>query len=119
MKVSHPLNQILYGPPGTGKTWNAVNYALAIIEGKSLDELQREDHKEVKRRFDKLKEVGRITMVTFHQNFAYEDFIEGIRPVLKDDKSGQGRGSLRTIRYSTFFSFPVTNLWSVLEMRVW
>lgn len=85
MKCS--LNQILYGPPGTGKTWNTANYALAIIEDKPLDEFQREDHKEVKRRFDKLKEDGRIAMVTFHQNFAYEDFIEGIRPALKNDES--------------------------------
>ena len=85
--MKYPLNQILYGPPGTGKTWNTANYALAILEDKSLDELQREDHKEVKRRFDKLKEGGQIEMVTFHQNFAYEDFIEGIRPVLADDEN--------------------------------
>ena len=85
--MKRPLNQILYGPPGTGKTWNTANYALAIIEDKSLDELQREDHKEVKRRFDELKDGGWIAMVTFHQNFAYEDFIEGIRPVLDDGKS--------------------------------
>ena len=84
--MKHPLNQILYGPPGTGKTWNAANYALAIIEGKSSDELEHEGRQKVKRRFDELKEGGRIAMVTFHQNFAYEDFIEGIRPVL-DDKS--------------------------------
>ena len=81
----HPLNQILYGPPGTGKTWNTVNHALAIIEGESLEEIEREDRKEVKGRFDELKESGQIAMVTFHQNFAYEDFIEGIRPVLDDE----------------------------------
>ena len=85
--MKHPLNQILYGPPGTGKTWNTVNYALAIIDDKSLDELEREDRQEVKRRFDKLKAGGQIAMVTFHQNFAYEDFIEGIRPVLADDEN--------------------------------
>ncbi len=92
--LKSPLNQILYGPPGTGKTWNAANYALAIIEGKSLDELQSEDDKEVKQRFDELKRDGQIAMVTFHQNFTYEDFIEGIRPVLKDDKSGDVRYEL-------------------------
>ena len=85
--MKHSLNQILYGPPGTGKTWNTVNYALAIIEDKSLDELEREDRQEVKRRFDKLKAGGQIAMVTFHQNFTYEDFIEGIRPVLGDGES--------------------------------
>ena len=83
--MQYPLNQILYGPPGTGKTWNTVNHALAIIEGKSLEEIEREGREEVKRRFDELKKQGQIAMVTFHQNFAYEDFIEGIRPVLDDE----------------------------------
>ena len=89
--MTHPLNQILYGPPGTGKTWNAVNHALAIIEDKDLDELEEECLADkgkgrglVKQRFDALKDKGQIEMVTFHQNFTYEDFIEGIRPVLDD-----------------------------------
>lgn len=84
MKNSPPLNQILFGPPGTGKTWHAVNHALAIIEDKSVEVLKKEDRDLVKQRFDELKESGQIEMVTFHQNFAYEDFIEGIRPVLDD-----------------------------------
>ena len=84
-QMKHPLNQILYGPPGTGKTWNTVNYALEIIEGKSVAELEKENRVSVKQRFDQLKESGQIGMVTFHQNFAYEAFIEGIRPVLGDD----------------------------------
>ena len=83
--MRYPLNQILYGPPGTGKTWNTVNYAVAIIEDKSLDKIKED--KDARQRFDKLKEDGQIEMVTFHQNFTYEDFIEGIRPVLADDES--------------------------------
>ena len=83
--MQYPLNQILYGPPGTGKTWNTVNHAVAIIEDKSLDELEEEDREDIKWRFDALKEGGQIEMVTFHQNFTYEDFIEGIRPVLDDE----------------------------------
>ena len=86
-QMKRPLNQILYGPPGTGKTWNTVNHALAIIEGTAVEELESEKRDSVKQRFDKLKESGQIEMVTFHQNFAYEDFIEGIRPVL-DGGSG-------------------------------
>ena len=80
-----PMNQILFGPPGTGKTWNTVYHALAIIEGKALAVIEREGREDVKGRFDELKEQGQIEMVTFHQNFAYEDFIEGIRPVLDDE----------------------------------
>ena len=85
--MKYPLNQILYGPPGTGKTWITVNYSLAIIEGKPLEKIENEDREEVKRRFDELKKNNRIAMVTFHQNFAYEDFIEGIRPILRRNES--------------------------------
>ena len=50
-----------------------------------MAEIEREGRDDVKGRFDELKEQGQIEMVTFHQNFAYEDFIEGIRPVLSDE----------------------------------
>ena len=32
-------NLILYGPPGTGKTYNSATYAVAICDGKSVEEL--------------------------------------------------------------------------------
>ena len=83
--VKHPLNQILYGPPGTGKTYHTVDRALAIIDGERVREREEGDIK----RFRELQDSGQIAMVTFHQNFAYEDFIEGIRPVLDDEDSGQ------------------------------
>ena len=81
MTVEHPRNQILYGPPGTGKTWNAVSHALAILDGVEVHaKIERERFDEL--RFDPSTGTGQIAMVTFHQNFAYEDFIEGIRPTL-------------------------------------
>ena len=90
-KSRHYLNQILYGPPGTSKTWHTINHALAIIDNKPVDPLVKESkavRKEKSRRFNELKKNGQIEMVTFHQNYNYEDFIEGIRPVLDDDGSG-------------------------------
>lgn len=86
----HPLNQILYGPPGTGKTYNTINYALSIIDNLSLEELKEksinvEARKKLVERFNKLKEDEKIKFVTFHQNYSYEDFIQGIKPNLEEN----------------------------------
>ena len=84
--MSFPLNTILFGPPGTGKTWEAVSHAMAIMDGKAPEELaQTEARERVKARFAELREEERVEFVTFHQNYAYEDFIEGIGPVLDQD----------------------------------
>ena len=73
-------NIILYGPPGTGKTYHSVHYAVAICEGRCLSDIQKEDYKEVLKRYKVLKEAGRIAFTTFHQSYGYEEFIEGIKP---------------------------------------
>ena len=78
--VNFPKNLILYGPPGTGKTYHTVNYALAIIEGKSLEEIGYEKRSELQNRFHQYKEAQQIEFVTFHQSYTYEDFIQGLRP---------------------------------------
>lgn len=78
-------NMILYGPPGTGKTYNSVNYAVAICEGKAVFDIQKEPYDEVLARFNELKKNGRIEFTTFHQSYGYEEFIEGIKPVLNDE----------------------------------
>ncbi|WP_306392529.1 McrB family protein [Telluria beijingensis] len=70
------LNRILYGPPGTGKTYRTTREALSIIEGTPTPAGDHADHR---KRFDALRNAGRIAFVTFHQSFSYEDFIEGIR----------------------------------------
>ena len=80
--TSFHLNTILFGPPGTGKTWEAVSYAVAIIDDEDPEELAEKERETVKQRFEALKSEGRVEFVTFHQNYAYEDFIEGIRPRL-------------------------------------
>ncbi|MFA5720627.1 MAG: AAA family ATPase, partial [Acholeplasmataceae bacterium] len=78
------LNLILYGPPGTGKTYNAKRYAVAICEGKSFSDICDEDYIEIVKRYDSYVEDGLIKFTTFHQSYSYEEFIEGIHPLIDD-----------------------------------
>ena len=81
-KPMPPFNRILFGPPGTGKTWRAATLAVSIVDGEAeREDIDRDRFNQL--RFDPRSGDGQIAMVTFHQNFAYEDFIEGIRPVLR------------------------------------
>ncbi|PZT18650.1 hypothetical protein A7X86_11310 [Stenotrophomonas maltophilia] len=83
MPVIHaPSNTILYGPPGTGKTYGVVDKALEILDPELLAATKGQGtgaRAALKRRFDALHEEGRIRFVTFHQSFAYEDFVEGLK----------------------------------------
>ena len=54
---------VLYGPPGTGKTYVAEHLARYLIGGAD----------------------GFADLVQFHPAYAYEDFIQGIRPQSDDD----------------------------------
>jgi 5-methylcytosine-specific restriction protein B len=93
------LNSILYGPPGTGKTYSVVPYAVAIIENKPLADIKKEadeDYAKVYKRYLKYKDDGLIAFTTFHQSFGYEEFIEGIRPVVTEE---EGSESGRDIKY--------------------
>jgi hypothetical protein len=71
-------NLILYGPPGTGKTYQTVNKALEVLD-LEYAAANADNREQLKVRFDDYVSSGRIRFVTFHQSFAYEDFVEGIR----------------------------------------
>ena len=79
-------NTILYGPPGTGKTYYTAYYSVAICDGTSIAKLEEQSYEEVLDKFNKLKEKGRIAFTTFHQSYGYEEFIEGIRPVMAGEE---------------------------------
>jgi len=87
----HAKNIILYGTPGTGKTYGSIQYAVAIVEEKSLADIKAEDYGVVFSRYLKYKDDGLIAFTTFHQSFSYEEFIEGIRPVVfSEEKTETG-----------------------------
>lgn len=84
------LNTILYGPPGTGKTYNTAIYAVSICDGKTLEEVKEDNYENVMSRYKELMEDGRIAFTTFHQSYGYEEFIEGIKPVVDTNNNDIG-----------------------------
>lgn len=59
--ASRASQLIFYGPPGTGKTFVALQLAK-LLAGEA--------------------EEGHVRLAQFHPSYAYEDFVEGIRPKL-------------------------------------
>ncbi|HEY5174771.1 MAG TPA: AAA family ATPase [Terriglobales bacterium] len=84
---SSAMNLILYGPPGTGKTYETIERAVKVIDPAFARE-NSGNRVAQKRRFDELVLQGQVEFITFHQSYSYEDFVEGIRPVLDADEEG-------------------------------
>lgn len=85
------LNSILVGPPGTGKTYHTMVYAVAICDGRPVEEVKQQamsqdGYEALKKRYGELQnaEQKRIAFVTFHQSYEYSDFIEGLFPRVVD-----------------------------------
>ena len=76
-----PFNRIYYGPPGTGKTYE-LSRLLEERYGKA-------DSKQ-------------FAFITFHQSYGYEEFVEGLRPVLHQGaETGQVRYEIRAGAFKT------------------
>lgn len=87
MKNEFDKNVIFYGPPGTGKTYTTAKRAVEICKTESEKELT--DYSEIMEKYNELKKKNRIEFITFHQSYGYEEFIEGIKPIVlnEDDES--------------------------------
>lgn len=79
-------NIILYGPPGVGKTHNLKRLVSLIESGESDQKVlfdtitKNSQFGGTDEMFNQVESEGRAVFVTFHQSYAYEDFIEGFRP---------------------------------------
>jgi len=69
---------IFYGPPGTSKTYFAKHFAHFFTQNKN-----------------------NVKIIQFHPSYSYEDFVEGIRPILSETGNAAGfslqKGILRRI----------------------
>lgn len=85
--MQQPVNLILYGPPGTGKTYRTASEALRLCGAEVPD-----NRGELMERYNALSKDGRIRFITFHQNFSYEEFVEGWRPETGNNESEDSSG---------------------------
>lgn len=76
--INRKKQAILYGPPGTGKTFLAERLALLLSAGGNMPP----------------------ELIQFHPSYAYEDFIQGLRPKVSD--TGSIRYSLEPGRFYDF-----------------
>ncbi|PFW89204.1 McrB family protein [Bacillus toyonensis] len=74
-----PSNYVFFGPPGTGKTYQIVERALELIDKRTYEELKADGREALQQEFSRLTKEGQIHLVTFHQSYGYEDFIEGLK----------------------------------------
>lgn len=70
---------ILQGAPGTGKTYKTAELAVALC---NPDFKEFDNRMALIQEYNRLKSDGQIAFTTFHQSMDYEEFVEGLKPVL-------------------------------------
>ena len=90
-------NVIFYGPPGTGKTYTTAKRAVAICDKIAEEDLI--DYSEIMKRYNELKKKNRIEFITFHQSYGYEEFIEGIKPIILNEDDESNSENSQEIKY--------------------
>lgn len=75
-------NIVLHGAPGTGKTYDIPELAVRLCDPSFMS--NGRSREEIVKRYNQLKDDGRLMFTTFHQSLDYEDWIEGLRPVVNE-----------------------------------
>lgn len=78
-ELNYSLNTIFYGPPGTGKTYHSLKRAAEIVAGGKMESYEEA----LKIYKENLHDT--IELITFHQNYSYEDFVQGLRPDVENN----------------------------------
>lgn len=76
-KLVQSRNIIFHGAPGTGKTFLAKQIAADIISNGEVSDIKELD-KSSQEQFE---------FVQFHPSYDYTDFVEGLRPVVSENKT--------------------------------
>lgn len=78
--LNEKKNLILQGAPGTGKTYTT---ASIIVEMKReyMPDMSRQ---EIMEKYNEMVNNGFVKFTTFHQSLDYEDFVEGLKPIVKE-----------------------------------
>ena len=76
-------NIVLYGAPGTGKTYDVPELAVRLCDPAFM--AAEPSREEIVSRYNQLKTEKRIAFTTFHQSLDYEEWIEGLRPVVNEN----------------------------------
>ena len=76
-------NIVLYGAPGTSKTYDIPELAVRLCDPEF--DANNANREELVERYHQLKQENRIAFTTFHQSMDYEDWIEGLRPVVNEN----------------------------------
>lgn len=76
-------NIVLYGALGTGKTYDVPELAVRLCDPSFM--VAEPSREEIVSRYNQLKTEKRIAFTTFHQSLDYEDWIEGLRPVVNEN----------------------------------
>lgn len=77
-------NIVLYGAPGTGKTYDVPEFVVRLCQPEfDANNAEREDLMKV---YNQLKQEKRVAFTTFHQSMDYEDWMEGLKPVVDNNQ---------------------------------